>query len=324
MFSENTRVVVNSTTVSPESVESGGFMVEVEQVLMHPAYHSGSLTNPFEHDIALLKLSRPVNNVPIISLVDYSFRDMKPGTLLATSGWGYTEVEHDGEPTDAASTLQQTQLKLVSNEACQSSYEKVNAESLISDNMLCAYSEIDEKITGTCQGDSGGPLVYYVNNTAVQVGIVSFGYKICGREFPNVFVNVSRYRDFIEQRVGKDAVDFISIETRSPNQQTESCKAPLQKEDNSLDIACLIYNNTVYQTDLFSFYKDAWRWSGELKLNDCQIDYTVCASVDQNLNLSLPNIAIDSINYRLDLQYDAVNSRENTLYWDLKSFEPEK
>lgn len=47
------------------------------------------------------------------------------------------------------------------------------------------------------QGDSGGPLVCELNNTWIQVGIVSWGIG-CGRKgYPGVYTEVSFYKDWV-------------------------------------------------------------------------------------------------------------------------------
>lgn len=48
------------------------------------------------------------------------------------------------------------------------------------------------------QGDSGGPLII----DGVQVGIVSYGFKVCDREnAAGAFVRVSAFRDWIDKAV---------------------------------------------------------------------------------------------------------------------------
>lgn len=62
----------------------------------------------------------------------------------------------------------------------------------VTDNMICAGS-LNGAISDTCKGDSGGPLVY----KGIQIGIVSFGYK-CGEPcYPGVYVDLTKYGDWI-------------------------------------------------------------------------------------------------------------------------------
>ena len=43
---------------------------------------------------------------------------------------------------------------------------------------MCAFHEE----TDVCQGDSGGPLTYQSGNIRYQIGVVSYGNRICGRK----------------------------------------------------------------------------------------------------------------------------------------------
>ncbi|KAK1136308.1 hypothetical protein K0M31_000871 [Melipona bicolor] len=49
------------------------------------------------------------------------------------------------------------------------------------------------------QGDSGGPLIVLVNNTPLQVGIVSYGDGFCPSNKPGVFTRVSPFIDWIQE-----------------------------------------------------------------------------------------------------------------------------
>ena len=43
---------------------------------------------------------------------------------------------------------------------------------------MCAYHEE----TDVCSGDSGGPLTFQSGNTRYQIGVVSYGNRICGNK----------------------------------------------------------------------------------------------------------------------------------------------
>ena len=61
------------------------------------------------------------------------------------------------------------------------------------------------KILGvdSCGGDSGGPLAYraIADDPYYQVGIVSYGTKICGRSIPGVYTCVTSFLDWIESKL---------------------------------------------------------------------------------------------------------------------------
>ena len=78
----------------------------------------------------------------------------------------------------------------------QSDCEKIYGTHAISNHTVCTHGNNGNK--GTCFGDSGGPLVCLDDNESsyILVGIVSWGVG-CGSAFPEVFVSVSFYLEFI-------------------------------------------------------------------------------------------------------------------------------
>mmetsp|Transcript_58025 Transcript_58025/g.135160 ORF Transcript_58025/g.135160 Transcript_58025/m.135160 type:complete len:91 (+) Transcript_58025:634-906(+) len=59
---------------------------------------------------------------------------------------------------------------------------------------LCAGSFIFPRLAYAGCGDSGGPLLASDSNSWVQMGILSWRYKV---PYPDVFVRVSAYLDWI-------------------------------------------------------------------------------------------------------------------------------
>ena len=55
----------------------------------------------------------------------------------------------------------------------------------------------------SCGGDSGGPMVYRAipDNPYYQVGIVSYGTRICGQGVPGVYTRVTSFLDWIESKL---------------------------------------------------------------------------------------------------------------------------
>ena len=55
----------------------------------------------------------------------------------------------------------------------------------------------------SCGGDSGGPLVYraIADDPYYQVGIVSYGTKICGQGIPGVYTRVTSFLDWIQSKL---------------------------------------------------------------------------------------------------------------------------
>lgn len=84
------------------------------------------------------------------------------------------------------------------------------------------------------QGDSGGPLIC---NT-VLAGIVSFNYRCALKDYPTVYVNVGRYRQWIRKHTE-------SVPGEEDRDQTEEAKGETIRTSMPLLWICLwaIYKN---------------------------------------------------------------------------------
>ncbi len=88
-------------------------------------------------------------------------------------------------------------MPYVTNDVCNNR-QAYNGE--ITDGMLCAgvaAGGID-----ACQGDSGGPLIFSSGNSAVLVGIVSWGYGCAQPNKYGVYARVSTYANFLTRNEG--------------------------------------------------------------------------------------------------------------------------
>lgn len=91
--------------------------------------------------------------------------------------------------SDKRKFLQLIKMKVVSKEKCQGVYNMNFTE-----NQFCAMSLSSGVIT---PGDSGGAFIIYQKDTAIQLGVVSFGYTFIGQTLPVVFTHVSKYLQWI-------------------------------------------------------------------------------------------------------------------------------
>ncbi|KAF1333821.1 Serine protease family s01a, partial [Globisporangium splendens] len=154
-----------------------GERIAVTESYVHPKYESAAHL----YDVAILKLASPSTITPVpLCAADGS--DNKENTMAVVRGWGMTETGV------AASTLQEVNVRMITNAVCNKSYSN-----RITEGMLCAGEGGGKD---SCQGDSGGPLVS--NNKLV--GLVSWGGK-CGAA-PGVYTRVSYVLDFINEKIG--------------------------------------------------------------------------------------------------------------------------
>nr|CAD7443301.1 unnamed protein product [Timema bartmani] len=86
--------------------------------------------------------------------------------------------------------LQTFTVQIVTNEYCQNAYNEYDIP--VYNVHLCASNGPE---FGVCSGDSGGPLVF----GGRLVGIVSWGTTTCAIGYPDAYVRVSEFLDWIRQ-----------------------------------------------------------------------------------------------------------------------------
>ena len=171
----------------------------VDQMIIHPAFHGGSLRN----DYALLILDSPfvlAPNVDTVCLPTYK-EDFLVSNCFAT-GWGKDKF---GESGRFQNILKQVTLDLVPHSHCEVALQQTR---------LGEYFQLDPSFTcaggrrniDTCKGDGGSPLVCAkpdVNGvvTYYQVGIVAWGIG-CGEDgVPGVYADVTGAVQWIAQEL---------------------------------------------------------------------------------------------------------------------------
>ncbi|KAL7042173.1 hypothetical protein ACKWTF_001046 [Chironomus riparius] len=171
-------------------------LYKVVQKIVHPDYDK-TITN---NDIALLRLNQNVEfneYVHPICLPTKQYDEPK----AIVSGFGKTSFY---DPI--SDKLLKVTVDKFSNFKCKELYDE---RPIYEKTMLC-YGHYNET-KDSCEGDSGGPLQvsnqHQVSCTYMQIGIVSFGPRLCGSKgVPGVYVNVFNYIDWIENVVWKDGI----------------------------------------------------------------------------------------------------------------------
>jgi len=162
--------------------------IRVKKVINHPNYNSKTNDN----DIAILKLESPLTfneNVKPACLPDSSFTPGHEQSAFV-SGWGDMEYDTSTE----TKTLQFVKVQLLSN--CLSNH----LNGIITSNMICAGYEDGGK--DACSGDSGGPLVVSgTDDSAIVVGVVSYGFECALADYPGVYAKVQNYLPWIKNNM---------------------------------------------------------------------------------------------------------------------------
>ncbi|EDO39625.1 predicted protein [Nematostella vectensis] len=163
----------------------------VTKVITHPSYHK---PKTYSHDIALLKLDKPVLYTKNIHPVCLPELDPEPvdGKHCWVTGWG--RLSSGGSTPDY---LQQVSVPIRSRARCDSSYPNK-----IHDSMICAG--IDKGGIDACQGDSGGPMVCENGGRFYIHGATSWGYGCAAPGLYGVYAKVKYLLPWIKDEMAKN------------------------------------------------------------------------------------------------------------------------
>ncbi|XP_055904363.1 serine protease snake [Eupeodes corollae] len=170
--------------------------IKITIIILHPKYRASL----YYHDIALIKLERPVvfsDKIQPACLWQLPTLDI-PRSVAA--GWGRTEFM--GSKSD---DLQKVDLNIIDQKVCREIYntERRLPKGLMDGQFCAGYMEGGKD---TCQGDSGGPLhaeVPEFNCVKFVIGITSFGKFCAAPNAPGVYTKIYAYLDWIEKIVFK-------------------------------------------------------------------------------------------------------------------------
>ncbi|KAI4499079.1 hypothetical protein M0802_005945 [Mischocyttarus mexicanus] len=161
-------------------------MRAISAVIRHRSFDM----NSYNHDVALLKLRKPVKFTKTVRPVCLPKADSDPagkeGTVI---GWGRTS-----EGGMLPGKVHEVQVPVWSLTQCRKMKYRANR---ITNNMICAGKGTQD----SCQGDSGGPLLVYESDRLEIAGIVSWGVG-CGRPgYPGVYTRVAKYLNWINTNI---------------------------------------------------------------------------------------------------------------------------
>lgn len=151
--------------------------------------------SPFNHDIALLKLSNPVElsnkRRPIcLGPRDFTENLLRESNNSLVSGWG--KIRFQGPQSIQ---LKKLEVPYVDRTQC-----KESSRHHVTRFMFCAGFKSLAK--DSCSGDSGGPHATKYKDTWFLTGIVSWGEKCAQDGKYGVYTRVSRYYSWISQKTG--------------------------------------------------------------------------------------------------------------------------
>ena len=168
------------------------YEIHPSSVFFHPQYFIGDDNQPGDYDIALIKLSKPLDfseQVRPVCLPEQSTNFSENDTCYL-AGWGNTI---NNGSYHRSTVLKEARLDLVSLEQCNNN---ASYNGVVPDRFLCAGFK-NGGVDG-CYGDSGGPLQCERNGTWTQVGIMIWGIGCAEANHYGVYSDVKVFLKFIE------------------------------------------------------------------------------------------------------------------------------
>lgn len=175
-----------SVRVGSLQYASGGTLVPVSQVVLHPKFSLFSV----ENDIAVLKLASriPYSGNAHPTKLPQQFGDEPDGAKDLLFGWGSTSLSMNNTYTYSPDLLMAT-VKVVNRATCQSSWGVP-----ITDAVICAGTANKS----SCPGDDGGPLMN--GGATMAVGLVAA--STCGQAAPAIYTRLGWHSLWIETATG--------------------------------------------------------------------------------------------------------------------------
>jgi trypsin len=173
-----------SIRVGSSSSSSGGQVIQVSSITVHPDYNENTVDN----DISILTLAEELVYGNGVAAIDLPTSTDLPaaGTSVVVTGWGALQ-----EGGTVSPTLQYVEIPVIDKQECEQDYADFNS---LTASMFCAGASGQD----SCQGDSGGPLAA----DDILVGIVSWGNGCARPGYPGVYASTAYFRDFIEEVTG--------------------------------------------------------------------------------------------------------------------------
>lgn len=161
-------------------------ILRVVHKIIHPNFQY-RITQPDRFDLALLRLSRPVNyreNILPICLPrhDASFW----GQMGVVAGWGKTDTTYGKTGTNI---LQKATVPILSDAECLQWHEHKNINLELHSEMFCAGHS--DGHMDACLGDSGGPLIVQQDGRWMLAGITSAGFGCAVDHQPGIYHKVA-------------------------------------------------------------------------------------------------------------------------------------
>ncbi len=194
---------------------TGGERIDVVEIIRHPNYNNST----YDHDIALLRLSRDSVYTPIDLVPEGDTVFSAAGVVSTVIGWGDTRENGVGSYSD---TLQEVQVPIVTNAVCNAPNAYDGAITAV---MLCAG--LAEGGKDACAGDSGGPLMVPDGNGSwLQAGIVSWGINCALPNYYGVYTRVGALANWAATQIGSPGPTATATSTATSSPTPTATRTP--------------------------------------------------------------------------------------------------
>uniref|UniRef100_A0A1A9VA50 Peptidase S1 domain-containing protein n=1 Tax=Glossina austeni TaxID=7395 RepID=A0A1A9VA50_GLOAU len=163
----------------------GGIVVGVKALKFHEKFNNDILW----HDIAVLKLEKPIKQSSTVRYIEMAKKVPKTGTPAVVSGWGTKCFL----TCPLSPVLMEVEVTFLERQDCASKTYLYGDK--IKETMVCGYATAKD----SCQGDSGGPFVA----DGKLVGVVSWGQGCAMDGYPGVYSDVAALRDWVLENAQK-------------------------------------------------------------------------------------------------------------------------
>lgn len=192
--------------------------------VVHPDYDSFT----GDADIALIQLATPATLTPgeggglpvqPLSMVAQDVGTLE-GVLSTVTGWGNRSAQPVPGEYDYPETLQQVDLPILSNVACNEAFTENFLIPGVTENMMCA-GFLYKGGRDSCYGDSGGPLMVQdpTSSNWKLAGLVSWGYGCAMPGLPGVYTRVSQFSSWVTEIMERPSVTIeksVTTQTVTP------------------------------------------------------------------------------------------------------------
>jgi len=165
---------------------------QITRFIVNPNYQELEVN----HDIALLKLARPVEFSARVSPICLAKPNLDPTDLdLKMSGWLRNRYSSVGK---SFLKLKESNVIVKSNKDCEQS------RLTFTENSLCVLPKFGNK--NTCGGDSGAPLAFQDEQKRWNlIGFATFGESECKKRAFELHMKIENYLDWIKGITGVGA-----------------------------------------------------------------------------------------------------------------------